>query len=778
MLPVLDLWRLNLAWQSWFETLPTRHIAIAAVSCTNTFSKGRIENYTSMKPTMKAPESPGSTIERDPSSEMAKTVDDGEEFDYDCSSMVDSEVDGNELQMFSDLSALVQNLETTLDTVTIHSADLSDVHLSDDTDSSDDDDLETEWAELSRVEGLVRKELELEKLRQGDGASSEDKREHTLYDHFRSLKLQEVEGIGYVCDKIDFLEVLDKPSSSLANDCIEFCQPVPDDKLAALYYGLESSNPPEGNEGSTLPFRSISFRIRPDKLSGAVMDSVCNAISASSSDNNLNLLKRQGGHLRAVISNDYGPYVVDAQLCITRMGTFQRQLLLRMYYATEKELAEVDISSQCNTPNTKTLRDAVISANNHLKEACSLVQLMSRLGIDGDRRSLEKPFSTFRKISYEVASSNLRTKFRKSYSVKNKTERKFFKTQAQLLPSLSKEDWLQLQSSWSLVENVWDGLAATFAHSSLYCSSLEKKNQIPCLDVHYCMDLFKLSEEKMFIELEKAKGNLRTHEEKGRYISKVFADVTKPMFEMYCIAQVEDLQEIHTDFAVPEFEEEDNGSHIFIALASKSLQSSGILNEDRSILQSDREVAEEAVYVVCSAFQNYHSGIQGKLVKYMSTQVQKTLYRYRFCIHETYKRLKNAYRHSKLAVEESNRFLDLMLQAKNLTSESTEFSISPFLKCTIEGGECYVTETHLLLFTNKLFQQPSIVEWFHQSSALVFQLSDIQVTSDNESYLKVTTKEGGELVQFCPSADVDQLLLFISIMQSLQHEDIGMVGLV
>jgi hypothetical protein len=162
----------------------------------------------------------------------------------------------------------------------------------------------------------------------------------------------------------------------------------------------------------------------------------------------------------------------------------------------------------------------------------------------------------------------------------------------------------------------------------------------------------------------------------------------------------------------------------------------------------------------------------------MSAQVQKTLYRYRFCIHETYKRLKNSYRHSGLAVEESNKFLDLMQQAKNLTSESTEPNISPFLKCAIEGGDCYITETHLLLFTNKLFQQPSIVEWFQQSSALVFQLSDIQVKVDNEIYLQIAAKEGGELVQFCPSVDVDQLHLFISIMQSLQHEQIDMVGLV
>jgi len=289
------------------------------------------------------------------------------------------------------------------------------------------------------------------------------------------------------------------------------------------------------------------------------------------------------------------------------------------------------------------------------------------------------------------------------------------------------------------------------------------------------MDLFKLSEELMIADLERAKANLRQHSENGYYISNVFINVTKPMFELYNLKQVEELQETMSDFDVPQFDIEDN---VFMSLAKQYLLSSGILDKDNTILQSDFEVSQVAVQVVCSAYHRYHIDMQTKLVKYMTSQVQKTLYRYRFCIHETYKRLKNAYRHSELAVEESNKFLDLMQQAKNLSSESTELAISPFLKCPVDGGECYITETHILLHTNKLYQQPSIVEWFHQSSALLFQLSDIQVKVHNHSYIQVATSEGEEIVQFSPTIPIEQLHLFISIMQSLQNEETDMIGVV
>ncbi|KAL3944032.1 MAG: hypothetical protein SGBAC_001900 [Bacillariaceae sp.] len=706
-----------------------------------------------------------------------------EDLDFDSSSMIDLEIEATgDLQMFTDLSELVHSVENTFDTVTIGSGDLSEIHLTDSTDEieDDDDDLENEWAELSRVEGLVRKELEKQRLEMGIEPVPNEKRdrEHTLYDHYKALKLEEVKGIGFVCDKSQFLEILDKPSSTLTKDCVEFCQPLSESKLKQLYFGLEPASSVDSSQGqssSRLPFRTAAFRIRPDKLSGAIMDSVCNAVSLSSKDSTLNLLKRQGRHLRAVVVNDNVQYVIDAQLCITRNGGFQRQLLLQLYYPTEQELAEVDLLSAATTTIKSEVRDTVIPSNNHLKEACALLQLMHRLALPGDKQSLDKPFSSFRKVSFETASSNLRTNFRKSESVRVKRGKSFFKHKSLLLPALSKDDWLPLQASWSLVENIWDGLSSTFAQSSLHTSSLERSNQIPCLDVHFCMDLFRLSKKSMISDLEKAKTNLRQHNEKGRYISNIFTHITKPMFELYNLNHVEELQETMSDFDVPQFDMEDD---IFMSLASQALELSGILNKDNTILQSDFEVSQEAVQVVCSAYHSYHADMQTKLVKYMTSQVQKTLYRYRFCIHETYKRLKNAYRHSELAVEESNKFLELMQQAKNLTSESTELAILPFLKCQVDGGECYMTETHLLLRTNKLYQQPSIVEWFHQSSALLFQLSDIRVKMQSHSHLQISTKEGEEIVQFSPTIPVEQLHMFISIMQSLQHEKIGMVGVV
>lgn len=196
-----------------------------------------------------------------------------DDLDFDSAAIVDLEIEGGEFQMFTDLSELVDSVQNTFDTVTIASNDLSEIHLTDSMDQVyDDDDFENEWAELSRVEGLVRQELEKQRLEMGIEPLSNEKREreHTLFDHYKALKLEEVQGIGYVCDKSQFLEILDKPSSTFTKDCVEFCQPVSEFKLNQLYFGLESAShiDSKGQTNSALPFRTLALRIRPDKITG------------------------------------------------------------------------------------------------------------------------------------------------------------------------------------------------------------------------------------------------------------------------------------------------------------------------------------------------------------------------------------------------------------------------------------------------------------------------------------------------------------------------------
>jgi hypothetical protein len=713
---------------------------------------------------MKAPGSPCSIIEHDPSyDQMMKTL---KETD-DSGSFGKQDED---LKIFSDLFNNVENtLGLALDELTVDSNDLSEENSSDDMDDCDeDDDLESEWAELATVEDSLRKELERQKiyLTKKDGERGEThNQDYTLYDHYKSLKLEEVKGFGFFCDKSHFFKA--QPL-----DCREFCQPIPDKKLASLYYGLTD------DKESTLPFRTVAYRIRPDSQCNLVIDSVCNAIAASSKDNNINLLRRQGGHLRAVVVNEYGPFVVDAQMCIARSRDLQRQLLMRMYYATPKEIAEagVFLSEDCRKDKMfeRLLRDKAFPANNHLKEACSLVQMMNRLGISGDRESLEKPFPTAANRSSTVASSNLRSKFTRSSSVRMKRGRNLFRKSTPLLPALSQDDWLVLQSSWSLCENVFEGFASIYAFSSLCSKPLDRDIEIPCLDQRYCMDLFRLSAEEMLIDLEQAKANLQYHEKKGKYVSDVFKNITKPMFELYDIESIEKVPATDLDsfdLSAVDLEEEDNGSHVFVSLATKAILSSKILDNERTTMESESEIADDAVHIVNKAFQSYHCGIQSKLMKAASNEVQNTLYHHKFCIQEIYRRLQRTYRSSNVAIEESNNFLELVQEAKNLRTEGNEFSIAPFLKCQIQGGECYITETHILLFTNKLFQQPRIVEMFKSSSALVFALADIDVQVVFDSYLQISAKLGKGVIQFSPiSVDVEQMNLFIAIMQSLHLE--------
>jgi hypothetical protein len=178
------------------------------------------------------PSSPGSTIDRQSSLEIMK--DQSDFFNDFNSSVVDFEIEANELAIFNDLSELVTTLENASESDD-SSSDLSrDANV--EFDKDDDDDLAVELEELARVEGLLRKELQRQQSMSSDLG---DKGSYTLYDHFKSLKLEEIAGAGgYLCYKSHLLEkTLDRPTSTLMNDVVEFCQPIHDKDLDDLYFG-------------------------------------------------------------------------------------------------------------------------------------------------------------------------------------------------------------------------------------------------------------------------------------------------------------------------------------------------------------------------------------------------------------------------------------------------------------------------------------------------------------------------------------------------------------
>jgi hypothetical protein len=644
-------------------------------------------------------------------------------------------------------------------------------------DRDDDDSLQAELTKLAESQELLRQELNAEidagsmEREEAVGTrkiASSETGSYTLFDHCTFLKISEIPNLGFVCD---VSEHLFQSETGLNNDVKEFCQPIPEEALSSTYFGLKGSM--DETSVQAPPVRTLTIRIRPDVLCGAVMDAVFASIVACS-DHNMNLLKRQGSHLRAVVVNGKIPYVLDAQLCITRSDNYQRQLVLRFYYANASELAEVEFSNtegkEFEMPsekeeNSMNLHVRGAKMNLHLKEACSLVQLINdkQKGYGASKGSswTDSGFPWPRKAtSPSVASAYLSSSFRRSPSVRSRKRR--FSTVSFVLPSLSPDDWIILQASWSLCDRICHGLADTCAYSSLTSTPIDTQSGICGLDFHFCMQLYSLSEERMMFEVQQVINKLETQVYQAETSNAIFADVTKPTFELY---NVESVQESAAMDLFP-LESDEDGAEVqtFDSLAKEALAASGFLTEGTFASKSQPEVADEAVRVVYSAYNTNHNFIQTGRVKRANANIMTRLFKKQLWLQETYKRLRDSFMISKDALRESKACYELAQKTENVKKRTKErLRLVPLLKFDLDSGNCYITATHIFFSLYRRFQKPAV---------LIFDLIELDLRQVSSCWMQIVTGEE-ILLKFRPSIDASRLKTFISILQSLQGEDIS-----
>jgi hypothetical protein len=241
---------------------------------------------------------------------------------------------------------------------------------------------------------------------------------YTNQDHFKELRMQREERGGwYSIDLTNLVsssaygsEQRSHPDADAIVGMKEYVLTIPETKLKHLFVGLPE---PERKTSSTvggsdtkistttttttttpapLPVRTVSIRIRPDVLCGAVMDAVHNALTGLQAK----VGKRQGGHIRAVVSGAvvspaestntagstgfdydtssdgesgvlstrdptgnvnagagavltrYPPFLVDVQLCTHKSSECERMLLIRIYH-NDDDGSEADLTEDLVT---------------------------------------------------------------------------------------------------------------------------------------------------------------------------------------------------------------------------------------------------------------------------------------------------------------------------------------------------------------------------------------------------------------------------------------------
>ena len=197
---------------------------------------------------------------------------------------------------------------------------------------------------------------------------------------------------------------------------------------------IENNN--NSNVEEPLPVRTITVRVRPDVLCGAIMDAAAHAFEILPSDCTTHIIKRQGGHLRGAVylPKEQLAYVADIQLCTQKNDVLERRLLLRFYHIQDDpdaltELAQIlhrkqQQETERNTQSTTNENDYSSTmpgsenndvmakersiANRHLKQTCSLIQRLmaadkQKGGVKKMDHNLQSRYVAFMVFALEIS---------------------------------------------------------------------------------------------------------------------------------------------------------------------------------------------------------------------------------------------------------------------------------------------------------------------------------------------------------------------------------------
>ena len=623
------------------------------------------------------------------------------------------------------------------------------------TSTSEDDDLQAEWANLYMAEELVRKELTREiaiDSKTGEVVESPSKTfepppaSYTLRVHCDSLKVSKSLDAVYVCDMSEHFY---KCNTEICNLVQEYCQPLPFETLASLFVGMEGSTKlAKSNECPSyehaLPVRTLSMRIRPDAPCASVLDAVRVAVGSAYQHQGF-LLKNQGGHLRAVVASQNASYLFDAQLCTARANAHERRLLLRFYHVDAAVTSELGISDDALPEGT--LSDAKIPSVLHLKEASALIQLVraKESWWRGTRDPLDSTFPSKVLVDGKVrnvASAHLQTTFRESKSV-IKRLRCRSSNMPTAYPSLSPQDWPLIVASSALCSEVWWGLENTWSFGSLTTNPFGQAPYLPIVDIHYCSHFETMSKERLHPDFDKAMSEPDERVERAEDTNSLFMNVTKTMCETYKITPKELTDAI--EVALPEPK-----SSSLSDLTREALKGLSEADPDNFL-----SIADNAVSAVYQAILDEHDNERHEQLKRRNVEVISRLLNLRHHTIETYWSLRNSFQHSE-------EVLELVKAAAEEEDKSTlplRLDIVILVRIPISQGMCYVTASHIIFRTQSYFSIPQ---------TLFFSLDNTKLQPSFSNSMGVFV-ENKKVFTFRPLMDVNRLEKFMSFLQLLQQ---------
>jgi hypothetical protein len=688
---------------------------------------------------------------------------------------------------------------------------------------------------------------------------------YTLQDHADHLKLY-TEKIGgwYYCDMSQYIDLAD--NGSVPRDLLkDYCLPIPFRKLKRLYSGLmyhqvasakapkqlatpakifaspapkvshpdpsipntpvrmpagastpstpaTPSNvpppppPPPAPHEEPLPVRTVSIRIRPDVLCGAVMDAMHHAFEILPNTCTSRVLKRQGGHLRgAVYMKDKSlAYVVDAQLCTQKNDELERRLLVRFYHVQDDPEAMQELGQALQQKAAEPQPSAVDAllliesssednniANGHMKQSCSLIQRLMAAQQQGSKKTLDAKqqaswlglrdhtaFTTKSQMQNAVA-MHLESNFKSCPSVREENKKATPTIRRLTLPSLSGKDWILMEVSWSLTSSIMEELdTRDCTYNTIYTLPFGQFPSLPTLDVHYCSQLRRLSRESMINQLLKSAKELEDYAKGAEYNCAVCITLLTPMLARYGIPPVElpisnkTLQEYPLDYTLPQVVCPPWGSIVMEAL-----------NQVAAKTPTGEIAVLSAVKMVYDAFIKQDDEEQAARLGRKNAQIIDRLATLQTHQRALVQNLRDAHIYSEKAAREAAGFLKSARKAINAGRPGYPNDIQPEVPLlsfrvsqgASSSGTCYVSACQILFVT-------SYIPLVGGNRAFLFDLELIDFQVDESvpatllnpfpNTMNVVLTNSNEVVySFRPVVAPTRLHKFLKVIQSFTNEE-------
>jgi hypothetical protein len=554
---------------------------------------------------------------------------------------------------------------------------------------------------------------------------------YTLGDHEEYLHiLTEKNGCRY-CDVTHYLGV----QSSIPKLVKDYISPLSQDQLKQLYAGIAPSMN-DSLEKEPLPVRTLCFRIRPDVESGVVMDVVQSVFEGNQSYIKSIVLKRQGGHFQCAVDHDSAPFFIDAQLCTTKSDNKERQLVLRIHHVQDHAEALVEVGHLATERKASDEESPSFAINVHLKEASSLLQLISssqKQNAHADADDCASPQPTPKETSLF-----LQDNYQEEKSVNAGG------TTAHVFSALSSQDFSILQSSLPHCLLLWEGISHRQSNCAFH--TLTDVTLGTCLDTLYLSQIRQLSRETMLEELRMVKTEI---DENARQAEEEYSNFTELLESTFKHYNMEFPETIAPRASRTEFPSSKCPPGFSIAAAMAS-------NDVVVDLANPADAADEAARKVFAAFSSLDDNEQRRYLQNINKEMTARCAK----IQGHYQELIAQVEDTKLpsVVAAAKGFCTFARQAANHKGRVERFLTSkvPLLEFQTSAGLCFITATRILIVGEGVF-----------SKTFLFDLRAVEFEVPSPGCVQVVSDASDDVLhKFRSSMDANKVKMFLDTLKS------------